>query len=258
MMEENKVRKLVLAGLMTALVYIATALLPRIPIPFTQGGYIHLGDSMIFVAAILLGWKYGAFVGGVGSALADLLSGYAIWAFPTLIIKALMGGIVGFMAHESKNTTVKNTKSILSIIVSGGWILLGFYLNNILRTVFSDTTLANTLIEELQLNSQEALNTLTSGVQTTLIATVIIIPLLIIGLFIYLSRKDKQIFSIYTLIGMTLGGLIMIIGYFIAESQIVGNMIVPIFSIPFNLMQFIAGLVIAFIVIIPLKKRVKI
>ncbi len=257
-MEENKVRKLVLAGLMTALVYIATALLPRLPIPFTQGGYVHLGDSMIFIAAILLGWKYGAFVGGVGSALADILGGYAIWAIPTLIIKAIMGGVVGFMAHESKNPTIKNAKSILSIIVSGGWILLGFYLNNMLKTVFSDANLANTLIEELKLSGQEALNTLTSSVQTTLIATVIIIPLLIIGLFLYLSRKDKQVFSIYTLIGMTLGGLIMVTGYFIAESQIVGNMVVPIFSIPFNLMQFIAGVIIAFIVIIPLKKHVKI
>ncbi len=79
--------KIIYTGLMTALVLIAT-LFFKIPVPFTNG-YVHLGDSMIFVAAIILGWKGGAFAAGVGSAFADILGGYTHWALPTLIIKAL-------------------------------------------------------------------------------------------------------------------------------------------------------------------------
>ena len=43
------------------------------PVPFTRG-YIHLGDSMIFIAAILFGWRVGALAGGLGSALADVVA----------------------------------------------------------------------------------------------------------------------------------------------------------------------------------------
>ncbi|HHY59617.1 MAG TPA: ECF transporter S component, partial [Clostridia bacterium] len=77
-------RSLTYGSLMMALVFIATYSV-RIPIPFTQG-YIHPGDSMIFIAALLFGWRFGALVGGFGSALADILGGYAHWAFPTLVI----------------------------------------------------------------------------------------------------------------------------------------------------------------------------
>ncbi|WP_250160173.1 ECF transporter S component [Caloranaerobacter azorensis] len=89
-MQDNSVKKLTYGGLMIALVFVATAIIPQIPIPFTEG-YIHAGDSMIFVAAILLGWKYGAIAGGLGSSLADLYLGYTHWVVPTLIIKGIMG-----------------------------------------------------------------------------------------------------------------------------------------------------------------------
>ena len=60
MRNNNLIRKLTLGGLMIALVFVTTFSI-KIPVPFTQG-YIHGGDSMIFVAAILLGWKYGAWL----------------------------------------------------------------------------------------------------------------------------------------------------------------------------------------------------
>ncbi|MBO5666821.1 MAG: ECF transporter S component [Firmicutes bacterium] len=90
----DKTTKLVLTGLMTALVTICVMILP-IPIPMTTG-YVNLGDGMIFLAVMILGWKYGAFAGGVGAALADILLGGAAWAPWTLVIKAGMAAIVGF------------------------------------------------------------------------------------------------------------------------------------------------------------------
>jgi uncharacterized membrane protein len=97
-MEQTK--KLTYTGIMTALVFIATFAI-RIPIPFTDG-YVHLGDCMIFLAALLLGWKYGAFAAGVGSMLADLLGGYPHWALPTLVIKALMALLVALAINLVK------------------------------------------------------------------------------------------------------------------------------------------------------------
>ena len=61
-------KKLTLAGMFAAL----TALLTYFPqIPVATGGYIHLGDSLIYTAAIVYGGLFGAVTAGVGSAIAD-------------------------------------------------------------------------------------------------------------------------------------------------------------------------------------------
>lgn len=65
----EKTNKLVLTALMVCLVLLATYII-KIPSPFTQG-YVHLGDTMIFLSVLLLGKKGGARQAGLGSALAD-------------------------------------------------------------------------------------------------------------------------------------------------------------------------------------------
>jgi uncharacterized membrane protein len=90
--------KLTLTGLMTAAVTVATMAI-MIPVPNT-GGYIHAGDSMVFLSVLVLGWRYGAFAAGVGSALADVLSGYMLWAPSTLIIKTLMAVLMGLPSKK--------------------------------------------------------------------------------------------------------------------------------------------------------------
>lgn len=92
-----KTKEICLRGLMIALVTVSTMVL-QIPVSATNG-YIHLGDSMILLISVFFGWRYGMVAGGVGAALADLLSGYAHWAPFTLIIKGVMGLLVGKIAH---------------------------------------------------------------------------------------------------------------------------------------------------------------
>ena len=84
----ESVRMLVLTALFTALGYVATRLLI---VPSPTGGYMNLGDAVVLLGAYLLGPVYGAIAGGLGPALADLLSGYPAWVPGTLVIKALMG-----------------------------------------------------------------------------------------------------------------------------------------------------------------------
>ncbi len=83
-------QKLTICAMLTALVALVTF---SLPVP-TALGYIHLGDSMILLSAMLLG-PVAALVGGIGSALADLISGYAHYVLPTLCIKAAAGAIAG-------------------------------------------------------------------------------------------------------------------------------------------------------------------
>ena len=83
-------------AIMAALVFVATYLI-KIP---SLNGYVHLGDSMIFIAVLLLGSKKGALAGGLGAALCDLLSGYMQYVIPTFFIKLIMALIMGVIAEK--------------------------------------------------------------------------------------------------------------------------------------------------------------
>ncbi|MFZ5944944.1 MAG: ECF transporter S component [Bacillota bacterium] len=243
-------KKLTFGGLMIALVFVTTFSV-KIPIPFTQG-YIHAGDSMIFIAAILLGWKYGAIAGGVGSALADVLGGYANWAIPTLIIKTLMGALVGWIAKDAMERD-SQTKIMLSLTMAFIW----FGLISFLQKVIANNITQNSthLIGEIDgITTIEELLLLSQKVQGQLFWAAVLIPLSIILLSIYLSRINKKMFTVDQLLGMLVAGLWMVTGYYFAAGFMYGSFIVPIFSIPWNIVQFVIGLVIAYLVILALVK----
>ena len=86
-MKNLSVKKLTMAGVMAALVFVMTYV-PKVPVPVT-GGYIHLGDGAIFLSVLLLG-PLGIPAAAIGSGLADILGGYMEYALPTMVIKALV------------------------------------------------------------------------------------------------------------------------------------------------------------------------
>lgn len=99
-MDKRKTRMIAYGGILTGLVLVATMFLQ---IPNGQGGYVNLGDGVIFAAAMILG-PFAGVVGAIGSALSDLFLGYATYAPATLIIKGLMGLVAGILLkYGSKN-----------------------------------------------------------------------------------------------------------------------------------------------------------
>ena len=82
----NATSLLVLTALITAMGTIATMFF-KVPV---GTGYIHLGDTMVLLAAMLLPRKHAIFAGSVGLCLADILSGYAVWAPWSFFIKLVM------------------------------------------------------------------------------------------------------------------------------------------------------------------------
>ena len=89
-MRNLSVKKLTLAGVMAALVFVMTYI-PKVPVPVT-GGYVHLGDGAIFLSALLLG-PLGVPAAAIGSGLSDILGGYMVYALPTMFIKAAVAFI---------------------------------------------------------------------------------------------------------------------------------------------------------------------
>lgn len=97
-------QSVVLCAMFTVLTYVFTMIhVNPIGLP---GGLVHLGNIPFFLAAVLFGKKIGAFSGGVGMALFDLLSPYAIWAPFTLVIGLATGYVVGLICQKSRRFSV--------------------------------------------------------------------------------------------------------------------------------------------------------
>lgn len=123
----NKVKSLVLKGLLIAIVCISTMII-QIPMPMTDG-YINIGDSIIFIASILFGPIIGMICGGLGSALADILTGYSHWALFTLIIKGLEGYIVGIIVRKNTNLLKNIFATLIGVIIMiSGYLIAGTFL----------------------------------------------------------------------------------------------------------------------------------
>lgn len=117
-MRQNTAKYVSTNALAIALVCISTMVI-QIPIPL---GYMHLGNTCILLAAVLFGPTTGFLAGGIGSAMADLLTGYTQWVLPTLIIKSFMGFVIGFIAY--KNGKTPKTLSIQTFLASAAGIII--------------------------------------------------------------------------------------------------------------------------------------
>lgn len=124
-MKKNHVQKMCLAGIFTALVFVFTAYL-HIP---SYTGYVHVGDGFIYLAACILPLPYAMFVGAGGALLADCLTGYAIWAPGSVIIKA-----VTVLFFSRKGTRIINLRNILALLPAWATCVGGYYLYEALIT----------------------------------------------------------------------------------------------------------------------------
>lgn len=118
-MTDRQIKKLALSGVMAALVFVMTYL-PKIPVPVT-GGYVHLGDGMIFLAAMLLG-PMGAAAAAVGSALSDLVGGYMTYLIPTFLIKGVMA-LVAWKLYKSDSWL----RTVLAFILAEAVMVAGYF-----------------------------------------------------------------------------------------------------------------------------------
>ncbi|MBQ5991575.1 MAG: ECF transporter S component [Clostridia bacterium] len=83
-MDDRRIRILVASGILAAVIFVLTAFL-RVPIP---AGYLHLGDTGVFFAAMLLPPGVAVLCAGLGSALADLI-GFPVYVPVTFLVKGL-------------------------------------------------------------------------------------------------------------------------------------------------------------------------
>lgn len=89
--------KVAMTALLIALTTVFT-LVVRVPVPATQG-YVNLSDVAITFTGLVFGPWVGLAAGGVGTALADLLGGYAQFAWLSLIAHGAEGLLIGWLGR---------------------------------------------------------------------------------------------------------------------------------------------------------------
>ena len=124
-MKDQKIRLMCIAGIFTAIVFVFTAYL-HIP---SHTGYTHVGDGFIYLAACMLPLPYAMFVGAGGALLADCLTGYAIWAPGSIIIKTL-----AVLFFSRKSDRIVSLRNLLALIPAWAVCIGGYYLYEALIT----------------------------------------------------------------------------------------------------------------------------
>ncbi len=124
MKENNVTQKIVIAAMLAALVCIATMMI-RIPSPLK--GYLNLGDGVVLLAGWMLSPLYGFLAAGVGSALADLFSGYVVYAPATFVIKGLMAIAAHYGFQLFRNMIGSHPSRIAAGIVAELIMVFGYF-----------------------------------------------------------------------------------------------------------------------------------
>ncbi|MCD6470858.1 ECF transporter S component [Candidatus Bathyarchaeota archaeon] len=220
--------KMIFAAISTALVCVATIFF-SVYVPATEG-FFNIGESMVFLSALLFGPLVGAFAGGVGSMLADLLLGYPHYAPATLIIKASEGFVTGFLsAHNPKlnKSSWKLLTSVLGLLAGGILAVVG-------STYYSG---------ELELTLGEAVLILYIPTLFWLIlGFVVALSIILAGLLM-----EPEIG--WMVLSVIVGGFIMVLGYFIYEMYFIGWLFgiqaYAIAEVPINIGQMIIGSIVA-------------
>jgi uncharacterized membrane protein len=119
------VRNIAITAVMIALVMLGVMAV-RIPTPI--GGFAHLGDILIYFAAFAFGPFVGLIAGGVGAALADVLSGFAVFAILSLIVHGVQGYVAGRIAHG----TTSIPRLLIAVVVGGIIVVAGYYIGEVI------------------------------------------------------------------------------------------------------------------------------
>ena len=121
---KTRTKQLAAAALLAAITCIATMI---IHIPSPLKGYLNLGDGIVLLSAWLLLPKYAFLAAGLGSALADLFSGYILYAPATFVIKGLMA-LIAFYGYEALNKKAGNLPArIISGVAAEIVMILGYF-----------------------------------------------------------------------------------------------------------------------------------
>jgi uncharacterized membrane protein len=242
----RKALKISLIAVFAALTMVLTLTI-QIYIPATKG-YFNIGEAMVYLSAILLGPYLGGFAGGLGSSLADVVSGYYYFAPGTFIIKSVEGFTVGLIYMKLKSLSKFSHRAAVftfSIIPSVVFLVASLiYYGDLLEVSFNS----------LGFGAIQPLSTLSLSFPWYAWITLSVAIFLVL-LYVGFNVEPLTWIIVFSCLS---GGSLMVLGYFLYEFYILGYGWVSIAEVPFNIAQVIVGLSIAVILSKPLIRALKV
>lgn len=111
MQKTSSIQSIVLVALFTALTTVGTSIM----IPLPTGAFVHLGNAVLLLSVLLLGYFKGALAGGLGFFIFDVLHGYITEA-PYFILESF---IVGAAAYGGMLLFKKDPTKLWQVIIIG-------------------------------------------------------------------------------------------------------------------------------------------
>jgi len=225
-----KTREVAGAAIFTAFVFAVTF---SFSATTSTGGYFDVGEIMVYITALVMGPYIGAFAGGVGSMFSDALLAPQ-FAPGTLVIKGAEGFIVGYLAQRGfrgfPEAVQKRLGLLLAAAVGAIVIVVGL-------TSFPDVSLS---LGQLGLTPTAS----TPDYPLSISFWTIVACLAFAVTFVVSSRIGPKF--TWVAIAIFAGGAEMVAGYFLYETQVLQlPLAAPIAEIPVNVLQAIAGLIVA-------------
>jgi len=221
--------KIAAMSIFTPLVCVATMIF-SIYVPHTEG-FFNIGETMVYITALLFGPLVGAFAGGVGSALADVLLGYTQYWPGTLVIKACEGAVVGFLGGKMPKIKSKHSWVLFTVFMG---ILVGFLLSFVGSQYYSGSVETYFGLPP----PENPTSTINIPVEFWYILGGTAAFLIFLMGFVFEPEFGWTIMVIF------IGGLVMVAGYFLYEQLILGK-VLAIAEIPINIGQMLVGLIVA-------------
>ncbi|MDT7865051.1 MAG: ECF transporter S component [Thermoproteota archaeon] len=228
-------KDIAIAGLFIALTFVTTYFSGQFiksPVP---GGYLNIGDAVIFIAAILFGPMIGFLAGSIGSALSDAAFGAYMFVPGTFVIKGLEGFIAGVVYRYLIRKPIQISSSI--IFIGSILIITSLYVFYNVSYFDPERNLSN--IDYLNFVFPIGLIYSTLG-SLSLILTV---------------KKSKYVNDMIILSAMIIAGTEMILGYYLYEYWLF--VYLAIAEIPINITQASISILAAYFVLKSIRKIFK-
>lgn len=136
----DRTLRIVIAAMFAAMVAVMTAF---VQIKTPTGGYVHLGDSMIYLAASFLPLPYAVLAAAIGGGIADLL------VYPETIIYTVIIKAINAVFFSSKGDKLLTKRNALMTIPSGLVTVVGYSISKLIRVLLAGGSIQVALVDAL-------------------------------------------------------------------------------------------------------------
>jgi len=218
----RKSQLVALSALFGAMTLLFTVVL-TVYIPETRG-YFNLGEAGVYLTAMVLPPLWAALAAGLGSALADVVLGYYVYAPATLVVKASEAFVASLLLRKLSGVKLGKAPGLAaSLAVPSLMAVVG-------TTFYVGST-------ELYLAPP------VGGVLTLNLSAIVWLAAAILFAAYLVWATLREVGTSQTLLSLAAGGALMVLGYFFYEQVVLG--VAAIAEVPFNTMQVLVGMTIA-------------